>query len=125
MKFFIDKHEKYTLIRLENNKLISEIAPQLKSELIQINATGVCNLILDLKNVQLADSSGLSALLTGNRLFKSSGGLFVICGLSPHVKKLIEISKLDGTLIILPTVSEAVDMVFLDQLEKGLLGEEK
>jgi len=36
--------------------------------------------------------------------------------------KLIKISQLDKVLEILPTVEEAVDMVFLNELEQGLEG---
>ena len=40
MKFSVDKHEKYILIKLNESKLNSLITPQLKSELILTNTEG-------------------------------------------------------------------------------------
>ena len=91
MKYTIDKNEKYTLFSLNEDNLNSLLAPNLKSEMIILANEGVRNIILDLSNVKYVDSSGLSAILTGNRLFKEEGS-FVLTGIvSPHVKKLIEI----------------------------------
>ena len=44
------------------------------------------------------DSSGLSAILLGNRLCKDAGGKFIIASLKPNVQKLIEISQLNSVL---------------------------
>ena len=60
MKFTVDKHEKYILLKLNETKLNSLISPQLKSELILMNTEGQRNIIFDLSQVKFADSSGLS-----------------------------------------------------------------
>ena len=62
MKYTIDKQEKYSLLRLHEDKLDSSVAPNLKSELITMHAEGIRNIILDLSEVKYTDSSGLSAL---------------------------------------------------------------
>jgi anti-anti-sigma factor len=41
------------------------------------------------------DSSGLSALLVGNRIVKEKEGFLNIFGLNPMVEKIISISQLD------------------------------
>ena len=69
MKYSVDKQEKYCVIRLHEEKLDSVLAPQLKSELVTLNAEGIENVILDLTEVKYTDSSGLSAILVGNRVF--------------------------------------------------------
>ena len=48
MKYTIEKTEKYTLIQLHDDKLTSIIAPDLKTELVKLNAEGIKNIILDL-----------------------------------------------------------------------------
>ncbi|MEM8568080.1 MAG: STAS domain-containing protein, partial [Bacteroidota bacterium] len=98
--------------------------PSLKSELIKIQAEGINNIILDLSEVKYTDSSGLSALLVGNRIVQEDGGIFVLASLSDHTTKLIKISQLDSVLNILPTVEEAVDAVFMHEVEKELGDEE-
>jgi len=52
MKYSIDKQEKYTIIKLNEDKLDSSIAPNIKSELITLHAEGVKNIILDLSEVR-------------------------------------------------------------------------
>ncbi len=120
MKYTIDKKEKYTTLKLDETKLDTHIAPQLKSEFVTLHAEGVKNIILDLSEVKYTDSSGLSALLVGNRTISQNGGIFVLSCLSDHVMKLIKISQLDGVLNILPTVEEAVDSVLMTEIENDL-----
>jgi anti-anti-sigma factor len=120
MKYTIDKQEKYSLLRLHEEKLDSSVAPGLKSELITLHAEGIKNIILDLTEVKYTDSSGLSALLVGNRIMQEDGGIFVLASLSDHTAKLIKISQLDSVLNIVPTVEEAVDAVFMHQIEKDM-----
>ena len=120
MKYTIDKQEKYSLLRLHEEKLDSSVAPSLKSELITLHAEGIRNIILDLAEVKYTDSSGLSALLVGNRILQEDGGVFVLASLSDHTMKLIKISQLDSVLNIVPTIEEAVDSVFMHEIEKDM-----
>lgn len=120
MKYSVEKHEKYVLLALEEKKLDSSVAPKLKSEFITLTQSGTRNLILDMGLVKYVDSSGLSAILTANRLITEQSGTFVLTCLGDHVMKLISISKLDSVLNILPTVEEGVDMVFMEELERDL-----
>src|SRR6201989_117324 len=120
MKFTVDKHEKYVLLKLNESKLNSLVTPQLKSELILINTEGQRNIILDLSQVKFADSSGLSSLLVGHRLCKGADGNFIMVGLNDAVSRLVTISQLDTVLTIVPTVDEAIDLIFMDEIEKEL-----
>lgn len=125
MKFAVDKHEKYVLVKLNESKINSLITPQLKSELILINAEGQRNIVLDLSQVKFADSSGLSSLLVGHRLCKNAEGSFIMVGLNDAVSRLITISQLDTVLTIVPTVEEAIDLIFMEEIEKELKKEAK
>jgi len=113
------------VLKLNESKLNSLFTPQLKSELILINTEGQRNIILDLSLVKFADSSGLSSLLVGHRLCKSSEGVFILSGLSEAVARLITISQLDSVLTIVPSVEEAIDLVFMEEIEKELKKEAK
>lgn len=120
MKFTIDKHEKYVLIKLNESKLNSLMAPHLKSELILMNTEGQRNIILDLSAVKYSDSSGLSSLLVGHRLCKNAEGSFILTGINENISKLIVISQLENVLTIVPKVDEAVDLIFMEEIEKEL-----
>jgi len=125
MKFTVDKHEKYVLIKLNENKLNSLISPQLKSELILCNSEGQRNIILDLSNVKYSDSSGLSSLLVGHRICKNAGGTFILTRINENIARLITISQLDNILNIVGTVDEAIDLIFMEEIEKELKRELK
>lgn len=125
MKYTVDKQDRYATISLNEDNLNSIIAPNLKSEFVFLRNEGVQNLILDLSDVKYVDSSGLSAILTANRLWKDHGA-FVICGVNaPSVQRLIKISRLDTILSVMPTLAEAVDYVFLDEIQRDLTDSEE
>lgn len=124
MKYAVDKQEKFTVFKLEEENLNAVIAPDLKSEFVILKNEGIDNLIFDLSEVKFVDSSGLSAILTANRLWKDEGSFILAGNLSKSVKNLIEISRLDTILTIIPTVEEAIDYVFMEEIEKELNGGE-
>ena len=119
MHFTLDKNEKYVVVKLHEQKLNTLIAAELKSELLLLNTQGYNNIILDLSESIYCDSSGLSAILVGNRLCRNSNGSFVISGLSETVKKLIQISQLDKVLNITSDALEAVEYVLMDEPERN------
>ena len=107
----ITKKDTYTLIEILSDKLDSQIAPSLKSELVLISGNKEKNIILDLSNCRYCDSSGLSAILVANRLCKNANGIFVLCGLQTAVERLITISQLDSVLNIATTVDKAEEVI--------------
>ena len=120
MKFTLDKKETHTVVALGEENLNSIIAPDLKSEFVFLRNEGVRNLIFNMSDIKYVDSSGLSAILTANRLWNGYGA-FIITGVdNPAVKKLIEISKLNSILTIMPTMTEAVEYVMMEKLQQEL-----
>ncbi len=121
MKFVIDKQDKYALITLEEENLNSLMAPDLKSEFVFLRNEGVRNLIFNMEHVKYVDSSGLSAILTANRLWKDYGSFIITGVVHPSVEKLIKISRLDTILTLIPTVAESVDYVYMEETEREML----
>jgi anti-sigma B factor antagonist len=79
MSINLEKQDKFALLKVEENKLTSVNAPELKTHFTALHAEGMRNVILELSQVDYCDSSGLSAILAGNRFCKQLGGTFVIC----------------------------------------------
>jgi anti-sigma B factor antagonist len=115
-----NQKEQYTSVRLGNEKLDATISSDLKAYFVTIVHEGVKNIIFDMSQVRYSDSSGLSAILVGNRLCQEAGGSFVLCTLLEHVAKLVRISQLDTVLSIVPTLEEAVDLVMFNEIENQL-----
>lgn len=107
MNFDQQTKDNYTLVSASVAKLDATNSPELKALFLMLNKTGVSNFVLDLSKSIYCDSSGLSAILIGNRLCKDSGGEFVLAGLQPNVRKLIEISQLHNVLTIVPKAEAA------------------
>ncbi|MCF6241877.1 MAG: STAS domain-containing protein [Bacteroidales bacterium] len=106
-KYDIQKKDNHTVIKVLAEKLDTNIAPALKSELVLIAGNGEKNMVIDLSACRYCDSSGLSAILVANRLCKNSKGTFVLTGLQTAVERLITISQLDTVLNIKDTLEES------------------
>ncbi|MDF1694448.1 MAG: STAS domain-containing protein [Saprospiraceae bacterium] len=124
MKFSLDKQEQYSVFSLEEENLNSILAPNLKSEFVFLRNEGVRHLIFNLSNVKYVDSSGLSAILTANRLWKGYGTFILTGAQHPPVLKLIEISRLESILTIIPTVQESIDYAMMSELERQITEED-
>jgi anti-anti-sigma factor len=126
MKLELDKQERYTILKLDEANLNSLVAPDLKSEFIFLRNEGVKNLIFDMSEVKYVDSSGLSSILTANRLWKDHGSFILAGPLAEPVKKLIGISRLETILTIIPTLQESIDYAYMEDIERSLQsGEEE
>lgn len=125
MKYSVDKKEQYVIFTPHEEKLDSSLSPILKSELLTVHAEGYRNLILDMSEVKYADSSGLSALLVGNRAYSEDGGIFIIASPQEHVLKLIKISMLDKVLNVVDTHEEAAEAIFIHEIKNSEEEEEE
>jgi anti-anti-sigma regulatory factor len=123
MKFSVDKHEKYVVLKLNEPKFSNEITPQLKSELKLLNAEGYRNIVLDLSDIkECDDSQDLSSLLVGDRLCKKANGLFILTGVNQCIVTILQMSNLEEALSIVGRLEEAEDLIFMDEIEKEMLG---
>ncbi len=117
-KYDIQKKDTHTIIKVLVEKLDTNIAPALKSELVLIAGNGEKNMIIDLSECRYCDSSGLSAILVANRLCKNSKGKFVLTGLQTAVERLITISQLDTVLIIRDNIDDSEKFI-VQEMTKG------
>ena len=82
-------------MRCISDKLDALVSPELKTLFLHHSNNGVVDFIVDLTKVKYCDSSGLSALLVGNRIINEKEGSLNLFGLNPMVEKIISISQLD------------------------------
>lgn len=120
MNVSLERKDKYAIVKVHEAKLTSGVAPELKAEIVMLHHEDFRNLIVDLSDVQYCDSSGLSAILVGYRLCRDANGIYLLSGVQDHVRKLISISQLDSMLQVVPTINEAVDLIYMTEVEKQL-----
>ena len=116
MNLVIKKEENYSYIRITNERLDSFISPELKAELVMLVNKGENKIILDLEDCAYSDSSGLSAILVGNRLCEEAKGMFIICNLSQGVEKLVKLAMLD-TILMIASNREEAEKILLKKTE--------
>lgn len=114
MNIIIRKEENYSCVKVVRDRLDSFISPELKAELVVLSNNEEQNIILDLSDCSYCDSSGLSAILVGNRLCEDSEGAFIICNLSQSVEKMIKLAMLDSILVIASNLEEA-EKILIDK----------
>lgn len=76
-------------------------APRLQTVMRGIEETGHSAVVFDLTNVTFCDSSGLGAIVTIHEELAAGGGSLQLTGLSPSLRKVVEITGLSRTLHVI------------------------
>lgn len=112
MKFDLHHEDTYSVIAIKESNLNNMIAPDIKHQFIlQANADSQNALIIDLSEIEYADSSGLGALLLAFRLYRDNGRTLIFCGIRERVQKLIEISRLENVFKLAADQQAAISML--------------
>lgn len=116
MNYKIDKTEQYALISLDETTFGAEIAPPFEKLVVQLYREGYTNMVADFTKVTDIDNDGLSLIRKVTRVCRSEQGLFVICTKDDDIIDELDSAKIPE-LVILPTVDEGIDAVFMNDLE--------
>ena len=79
-------------------------------------------LIVDLAQVSLIGSTGLSVLMEYFRDCGRYGGLFCLCGLSDELKEIFQIVRLDRIFSMFATVNEAANAIRNGEVARTMRG---
>ncbi|MFQ5652246.1 MAG: STAS domain-containing protein [bacterium] len=97
------------IVRIDEPRLDATISTALKTELLRlVEQEGAVHLLVDLKNVEYVDSSGLGALLFGHRQIRINDGKMKLVHLNVKVQTLIRIAHLDNVLESFDSEEEAL-----------------
>jgi anti-anti-sigma factor len=99
MGFVKEEQKGVIIITVEDDRLDSMIAPQLKSEILFLVNDGTTKVLIDLSKVHYADSSGLGAFLFGVRQLKTVDGQLKLFAANERIMSLVRIARLDGVLL--------------------------
>jgi len=93
--FETESHKGHTLLRLNMEKLDTQVSPQLKAEFTVICRSPVKKLIVDMSSVRSCDSSGLSALLVAERMMRDLKGEIHLIVPNLDVRNLFKVTQLE------------------------------
>jgi anti-sigma B factor antagonist len=86
-------------------------APEFAARLDDAIKQEAVAVVLDLTEVEFIDSTGLTVLLNGLRSVTLRGGRLALAVSNPTVLRLFEITRLDSTFDIEPTLKDALKRV--------------
>lgn len=123
MEFKSEKTEQYALIRLNEPAIGTENVEDFEKVIRGLFREGYSNIIVDLKTVQDVDGQGLGLIRKANKMCTNELGLFILVTKNEELIETLDSAKIPD-LTIMPTVEEAVDAVFMNELENDFKEEE-
>lgn len=124
MPFKISTKEKFHEIQVLEHRLSANVADELENTCTDLQQGPVKNIILQLTTVKEAEAEAAEKLIVLQQRFYEQQASFIVCELTPELEaQLDELSFLE-ILNAVPTLSEAWDMVQMEEIEREFLGEE-
>ena len=116
MEFTTEKTERYALLRLGETEFANTVPADFEGACRGLFREGFSRLIVDLATVQTVDEAGLMAIRKINRQCSNELGLLVLVTKNEALIDFLEAARITD-LTLLPTVEEAIDAVFMNELE--------
>ncbi|MGB0917354.1 MAG: STAS domain-containing protein [Flavobacteriales bacterium] len=109
MNYTIDDHSDVKLITLTGRLIEKSQADQLIQDFEELVGNGTNRYLMSLEGLEYVNSTGLNLLIGMFTTARNAGGELVIGGISPKVKKLMVMTKLDSIFKIYDSVAEATE----------------
>ncbi|QJW89808.1 STAS domain-containing protein [Spirosoma taeanense] len=123
MNYTIEKTEQYALIRLAESSFNEDITPTFETLSRNLFREGYSNIIVDMAPVQTVEPAGFSTIRKINRQCTNEVGILVLVTKNDELIESLDTAGISD-LIILPTVEEAIDAVFMNELENDFRSED-
>jgi anti-sigma B factor antagonist len=98
-----------TIIRIKGKRLTSTEAPEMKTKLLSLVLEDNKQILVNIKEVEYIDSTGLGAFLFGVRQAQQHRKDLRFCELQPKVKFIVRIAHLDEVIQYYETEKQALD----------------
>jgi anti-sigma B factor antagonist len=103
-------HEKvngYNVLTIQDERIDAHNSGELKEYLLQMIEGGENQVIIQLGHVRFIDSSGLGALLSGNKHMLAKSGRLVLANIQKQVLSMFELTRLNRVFEIFSDLEEA------------------
>lgn len=97
------------VLTLEGKLTVDQEASRLTKTVRTLADEGRSAVVLDLDGVEYADSLGIESIIASHISLTKRGGRLVIAGLSPHLRHLLDITRLSEILEIQPDRTHALE----------------
>lgn len=117
MNYSIEKNDQYSLIKTDLTELNQETCALLRNKVLHEVASSSKYVIVNIEKVAHCNADGTRELIKLGTELLEKDGMLIVTYSEDSMTRLF--TKADITFI--PTDVEAIDFVFMDQLEKQLL----
>jgi|SRR5450432_4395405 len=118
MKVKINTNDKFHAITVPGPILAANMTATLFEICTGFLQQEVKNLVLNLKDIQKMDNAAADTLLALRDQFYSNQASFVLCELQLPVKNIFKQNEQFEQIQITPTLSEASDIVYMEEIER-------
>ena len=123
MSFKLDTKEKFREITPFEPVFTAILAEHLCNQMPNWMAEAPYNVILNLENIHTLESAAAERFTYWQQEFYENNRSFVFCNIQPAVQTQLENFDLIDELNITPTLSEAWDIVQIEEIERELMSD--
>ncbi len=123
MNYTIEKNEQFALIRLAESQFGEAVSTDFETLSRGLFREGYSNIVVDMAPVQSVEQAALMTIRKINRQCTNEAGLLVLVTKNDDVIEFLDAARISD-LTILPTVEEAIDAVFMNDLENDFRSEQ-
>ncbi|MBC7408881.1 MAG: anti-anti-sigma factor [Arcicella sp.] len=123
MEFKVEKNEQFALIELKETSLNQENSPELEEIVRKLFREGYGNMIMEFDSIVELDGFGISLIRKANKICLNELGLLIIVTKNQEIIDQLDGAKIED-LTVMPTTQEAIDAVYLNELENDFQSDE-
>lgn len=124
MLFKIESKEKFHEIKVTEPHIAANMTADIANLLNPYLKNAIKNIILQLTEVQTLDTKAAETLVSIQQNFYENGASFVICEVQPQLETFLDEIQLLEVMNVTQTLSEAWDIVQMEEIEREFFGEE-
>ena len=95
------------VVKVHAKRLDAYLAPEFKAQLVHLVQSGHERIVIDMAVLEFIDSSGLGALIAGLKALGGRGEI-VLCGITPRLLCLFQLTHVDKLFHIFDSVEVAM-----------------
>ncbi len=100
----------HRIVTVNENRIDAAVALAFKDQMRTQTEDGPESVVLDLKQVQFVDSSGLGAIVASMKAM-GHGRTLALAGLNPTVDKVFRLTRMDSVFQMYPTLDDALSQM--------------
>ena len=108
MNYNVSEKSGITILALAGKIMGGPEATEINDEINRLIDENKVKVVIDLKNVEWMNSSGLGILIGAITLLKSNKGKFILIHVSDRIKNLLKITKLNSVFELSDSLDEAI-----------------